>query len=89
MVSTEEIPEIVVVVAPGPVREECFLGSVPALPAGLVAVDGAGLARSAGAVFCRGAHHIPPLALLHLQAEGRRFNKVLMSLINFRESPLI
>ena len=69
MVSTEEIPEMVIMVAPGPVREECFLGPVPALPAGLVAVDGAGLARSAGAVFSRGAHHIPPLALLHLQTE--------------------
>ena len=69
MVSAEEVSQVVVMMAPGPVREECLLGSVPALPTSLVAVDGTGLTRSAVAVFGRGPHHVAPLAVLHLHAE--------------------
>ena len=69
VVSAEEVSQVVVMMTPGPVREECLLGSVPALPTSLVAVDGTGLTRSAVAVFGRGPHHVAPLAVLHLHAE--------------------
>ena len=58
---------------------------------GLLSVYASSLARMALQVLGDILHHCPPsdVILLHLQAKGRRFNKVSMSLINFRKSPLI
>ena len=69
VVSAEEVAQSAVMMAPGPVREECFLRSVPALSPRLVAVDSAGLLRFLEVVFGRGAHHVAPLHILHLPAE--------------------
>ena len=69
VVSAEEVAHCVVMMAPGPVREEGFLRSVPALSSRLVAVDSAGLFKFFEVVFGRGAHHITPLHILHLPAE--------------------
>ena len=70
VVSAEEVAQSVVMMAPGPVWEECFLRSVPALSPRLVAVDSAGLGGFVEVVFGRGAHHhVAPLHILHLQAQ--------------------
>ena len=69
MVSTEEIPQSVVMMTPGAVREESFPGSEPSLSSRLVTVDGTGLLRFVVVVFSRGAHHIAPLHLIPLLAE--------------------
>ena len=69
VVSTEEIPQSVVMMTPGAIREESVLGSKPALSSRLVAVDGTGLLRFVVVVFSRGAHHIAPLHITPLLAE--------------------
>ena len=69
VVSAEEVAQCFVMMAPGPVREERFLRSVPALSSRLVAVDSTGLLGFVGVVFSRGAHHIAPLHIRHLPAE--------------------
>ena len=69
VVSAEEVAHCFVMMAPGPVREERFLRSVPALSSRLVTVDSAGLLGFVEVVFSRGPHHIAPLHILHLPAE--------------------